>query len=320
MGGPYLEIVEASVSTTVQDLGRPGLEALGVPAGGPADPEGFFWANRLAANPPQAAALEATLTGLAVRLTVGTWVATTGAWHVSVDGQPRPPWAGFWLPAGALLRLRDFSGARAYLAVAGGIAVEPVLGSRSTNLLSGFGGGTGRALEAGDRLPFCAVPPPEAPGRVWRHPDPPRLPAVITLRLIWGPRHYRFADTAFARLLSSEYRVSPHSDRVGIRLEGPALPAVPDHGRQPSEAMPVGGLQVPPDGRPILLMPDRGTTGGYPLLACVASMDFARLGQLRPGHRVRFTAVPLALAQALRRARGRHEARRQPVVDPLGSP
>lgn len=278
-----IEVVRPGPLTTVQDLGRPGLAALGVPASGAADRLSFALANRLVGNPENAAALEMTFGGARLRFTRPAWIAVTGApvpW--TLDGRPHGCNAPCFAPAGATA---DFgvpaAGLRTYLAVRGGIAVEPVLGSRATDLLSGLGPpppAAGALLPLGeDAGEFHGVD-------VAAVPEPPAEPV---LRIVPGPRDDWFAPEALALLTSSRYEVTPQSNRVGVRLSGPPLPRSRT-GELPSEGMVTGALQLPPDGLPILFLADHPTTGGYPVIAVVAAADLPLAGQLRPGARLRF--------------------------------
>ena len=310
--GPWLEVIEPGLQTTVQDRGRPGHARLGVSAGGAADPLACALANRLAGNDTATAALEMTLVGATVRFEAPASIALAGAdMRAEIDGAPFPPFRSRAVPAGAVLKCgAALHGARAYLAVSGGIDLTPVLGSRSTHLPSRLGGFQGRALRRGDRLPLggpgAASPgDPEhfgvAGGPLMLRPEAlDRLAPRPVLRVTPGAQAERFDERARRLFAESEFTVSATSDRMGIRLDGPAIPT-PGDGRMPSEGMPLGAIQVPPDGAPILLFVDHQTTGGYPVIASVIAADVWRAGQLRPGARVRFeTVVPEAARAAYR--------------------
>ena len=262
--------------TTVQDLGRPGRAAEGIGRSGACDRVSAALANRLVGNPPEAALLEVTAGGLAVRADVGVWVALSGA---RCAGTPYA--APTWLPAGSTMRLgAPVSGLRSYLAVRGGIAVEPVLGSRSTDLLSGLGP---TPLVAGDVLPV---------GRADRWPgvdvapvaEPSAGELVVALRP--GPRADWFADDVHRTLATTSWEVTGDSNRVGLRLAGPVLTRQRD-GELASEGMVRGALQVPPSGQPVLFLADHPVTGGYPVVGYVADADVDRCAQLAPGQTVR---------------------------------
>jgi len=275
------EVLRAGLLTTVQDLGRPGYAALGVPRSGALDAPALRLANRLVGNPEGAAALESTLTGCALRCAVPVFAAVTGApGPVTVDGRPVPFGAPFAVPAGAVVELgAATTGLRGYLAVSGGFTVAPVLGSRSTDTLSGLGP---PPLRTGDRLPLGVPSGPPAPV----HATPARaISAWIELRLRRGPRDDWFTEPD--ALLDKDFSVSPTSNRVGARLLGEPLTRARS-GELASEGMVLGAVQVPPDGLPVVFLADHPTTGGYPVIGVVHPDDLALLAQARPGTIVRF--------------------------------
>ncbi|BCY10217.1 biotin-dependent carboxyltransferase family protein [Actinoplanes sp. L3-i22] len=281
-----LEVVRAGVRTTIQDQGRPGYAHLGVPRSGAVDAGALRLANRLAGNPPGAAGLEILLGGVRLRATRATTLAVTGApCDVTVGERPADPGLPLAVPAGALISIGQArAGLRIYLAAAGGIAVPPVLGSRSTDTLSGLG--PDRVLD-GDVLPLgpmIALPP-----GVDLAPYPPPA-AELRLRIWLGPRDDWFTADAIATMFRSVYRVSPESDRVGARLTGPALDRAVG-GELPSEGLVLGAIQVPANGQPLIFLADHPTTGGYPVIGVVDPADVDLLGQARPGLPVRFTPV-----------------------------
>ncbi|MCX4756440.1 biotin-dependent carboxyltransferase family protein [Kitasatospora purpeofusca] len=282
-----LVVVRPGPLTTVQDLGRRGVAHLGVPRAGAVDEPALRAANRLLGNGPGAAALETTLGGVAVRALRPLLVAVTGApCPVRVDGRPAAWGAPVPVPAGAVLDVgAATAGVRAYLAVAGGIAVPPVLGSRSADLLSGLGPAP---LSAGDRLPVGPRPPHRARPELVPLPAPPR---ELVLRLRLGPRADWFTPDALARLARDTYRVSPAANRIALRTEGPPLVRARD-GELPSEGMVLGAVQVPPDGLPVVFLADHPTTGGYPVVGVVPAADLAAAAQSRPGTPLRFTVLP----------------------------
>jgi antagonist of KipI len=304
-----VEILEAGVLTSVQDLrGRPDFRHLGVPTTGAADPFSAALANRLVGNEPEAALLEVTLAGLAIRfaspLIIGLAGADLGA---ELDGLPLAvPAARRVAPAAVLRFTRRRRGARAYLAVAGGLAVDAVLGSRSTDQRSRFGGADGRPVRAGDRLDV-------APDRLEERFDPALLEPELRRRaaaqiasdaplpLLPGPHPERLPPDAVSLLCGTRWRVGAEADRAGIRLDGASL-AHSGEAEVPSLALPLGAVQVPPDGRPIIMLADRPVTGGYPVIACVARVAVGRVAQLLPGDEVRFTPVSaLEAREELRR-------------------
>ncbi len=314
MNERYLHIDHPGLLATVQDRGRFGWEHVGIARGGAADLPSYLWANRLALNDDDASVLEMTLVGVRVTPSTNCWVATTGAVEIRVDGAERPSWAGFWLHAGSVLEVKKLDGARAYLALNGGIQVEPVLGSRSTNLESGFGGFEGRALRREDRLPLMPAVVHFGPRSVLRHPHPPRYAPPVVACVVLGPRQEAFGPEAPTVFLNSRFRISPRSNHVGLRLDGTPIPTAP-RGTRISEPMPIGGVQVTPAGQPIILLGGRGTIGGYPLLATVTTRSVWALGQGRPGDEVHFQQVAPAEARAATIALWRDAP--HPVTDSL---
>jgi biotin-dependent carboxylase-like uncharacterized protein len=300
-----LRVLAPGLLTTVQDGGRPGLRRLGVPSGGAADPPALRLANLLAGNPAGVAGLEITHAGPRLEVEAGSVrVALAGECAVAVEdaaGRTRPagPWSSLTLHRGDRLRLgRVSTGLRCYLAVAGGIAVPPVLGSAATDLRGGWGGLAGRALRAGDLLPLS----PTAPGggaEAGVEPPPWWSPGRA-VRAVPGPQDDHFTAAALDRLATAVWTVTPASDRTGLRLDGPEL----EHRGEAeivSDACLPGSVQVPGSRRPIVLLVDGGTTGGYPKIATVASADIGALGRLRPGATLRFELVDVATAERLRR-------------------
>ncbi|MBD9728465.1 biotin-dependent carboxyltransferase family protein [Streptomyces caniscabiei] len=281
-----LVVVRAGALTTVQDRGRPGHAHLGVPRSGALDAPAAALVNRLVGNSPDAAVLETTLTGCSVRPRSAVTVAVGGApGPVTVDGRPAPWGAPVRVPGGALLDIGPArSGVRGYLAVSGGVAVEPVLGSRSTDLLSGLGP---PPLTDGTVLPLGRPGRPHARVDVVPHPAPP---SELVLRVTPGPRDDWFTDTALRTLTGRPYAVSSASNRIGLRTEGPALERS-RAGELPSEGMVLGAVQVPPDGRPVVFLADHPTTGGYPVIAVVDPADLPGAAQATPGTPVRFVVV-----------------------------
>lgn len=279
-----LEVVRAGALTTVQDLGRPGHAHLGVPRSGALDTPALRLANRLVGNPEDAAGLETTVTGCTVRLSTAGTVAVTGARaDVRVDGIPASWGLPLFVAAGTTIEVGAASaGVRSYLAVAGGIAVPPVLGSRSRDTLAGLGP---PPLRDGDVLPVGA--PLGDPAAVDIAPYHAPLTAV-TLRIRRGPRDDWITDAGMDTLLSAAYTVSPTSNRVGARLSGPALERAVT-AELPSEGLVLGAVQVPADGQPLVFLADHPTTGGYPVVAVVHDADLPAVAQARPGTTVRFT-------------------------------
>jgi biotin-dependent carboxylase-like uncharacterized protein len=291
-----VEVLSAGPLTTIQDLGRPGHAAVGVGASGAADRGSLCLANRLVGNPEDAAGLELTYGGLRLRFEAAATIALTGApCPITVDTRAVGMDGPIAVRAGQQVIIGlPSEGVRTYVAVRGGIDVPPVLGSRSTDLLSRIGP---PVLESGTRLPIGR--------RVTGFPNvdiAPRRdgplgslgPAI--LRVLPGPRDDWFLPQALATLGESAYVVTSDSNRVGVRLDGPALKRAV-HEELPSEGMVSGALQVPPDGRPILFLTDHPVTGGYPVIAVVVAQDLDRAAQLRAGDAVRFRVAPTGPAR-----------------------
>ncbi|WP_327689892.1 biotin-dependent carboxyltransferase family protein [Streptomyces tubercidicus] len=279
-------VIRAGALTTVQDLGRPGHAHLGVPRAGALDAPAHRLANRLVGNPGSAATLETTLTGCAVRVRTATTVAVTGApCPVTLDGRPAPWGAPVRVPAGAVLDAGPAThGLRSYLAFAGGVDTEPVLGSRATDLLSGLGPDP---LSDGAVLPLGDPHGPPARADAVPHPGP--LPGLL-LPFLPGPRDDWFTETGLRTLTTGRFRVSPASNRIGLRTEGPPLERARS-GELPSEGMPLGALQVPPNGLPVLFLHDHPTTGGYPVIGVVPERCLAPAAQAVPGTPIRFVRM-----------------------------
>jgi antagonist of KipI len=289
-----VHVTRPGLLTTVQDHGRWGFQALGVSVAGPMDHVSHRLANAMVANPAGAATIEITLVGPELVFEDERLVCVAGAeYEVALDGEPVPATGTFVVKAGTTLRFgRRIHGTRAYLAVSGGFDTPPVLGSRATHLPSAMGGLAGRALVAGDRLP-C--------GPALKRPTQAALAGpfldlglgavpegTATLRVLPGPQSDHFTGGALDALQSAPYRIAPSSNRMGFRLDGPLL----THARGAntiSDATPLGTLQVPASGQPILLMADRPTSGGYPKLATVITADIGLAGQLGPGDTIAFS-------------------------------
>jgi biotin-dependent carboxylase-like uncharacterized protein len=258
--------------------------------------------NILVGNPQDAAALEISFLGPQIRIQTGVVLALTGAeMEADLDGKPVPWYQAFQARAGQLLDIRHCRrGMRGYLTVGGGLDVPVRLGSRSTSLAAGFGGLEGRPLRDGDLL---MVGPAAGLSARWAGCEAPRswlpgfdVPQII--RVVFGPQAEAFSEVGRHTFLTSVYAVSPSSDRMGCRLEGPAIEHV-GAADIISDWIPPGGIQVPGNGKPIVLLADRQTTGGYTKIATVIGPDLPKLAQLRPGEALRFEAVSVQEAQAL---------------------
>ena len=292
-----MRVVLGGPSTTVQDLGRRGVQRDGVPECGAMDTIAARIANLLVGNEENTAVLESTLAGPALLFDNEAVVALGGGdFGATLGGEPVAPWHAFPVPPGATLALGNArSGCRAYIAIAGGIDVPPVLGSRSTYTPARFGGFEGRPLRAGDVLRVNDVPVPHLRRALTATLRPqPRT----TIRLIAGEHQSLLDDVSRAALFGEALHVSPRSDRMGYRLAGAPLTLCAPV-ELLSAGVTIGTLQLPPGGDPILLMADHQTTGGYPVLGHVAAVDLGAVAQLRPGDPIRFTAVSLDEAQRL---------------------
>ena len=301
----HITVIKPGWLTTVQDLGRYGYQQYGVPVSGAMDRRAFIIANRLVGNRDSDAGLEITVKGPELLFEREAVIAVTGAdLTPSVNGIGIPLWTSVLVEPGSRLTFgARRAGARGYLAIAGGIDVPIVLGSRSTHTYSRTGGMKGRTLAQGDVL-ISGAPAPHAWATIGRT-LPERLRPVYarftTLRILPGPQCSAFAEHALERLTSSPYRLSNQSDRMGYRLGGPKI-AHAGAREWISEGTAMGALQVPLDGQPILLMADRHTTGGYPKIAVVISMDLHLAAQLMPGETVQFRTTTLPEAHALMKA------------------
>jgi len=292
-----IEILDPGFLSTVQDAGRYSWLRYGVPPSGPLDAAAFQAANALVGNAPGAAGLEITWTGPALRLTRDALIAVCGAeFELWAGRRAVPTWHSVVLRAGEVLRFGARSnGARSYLAVDGGIALSPYLGSQATYLPGRFGGMEGRALRAGDCLPLHPgqFDPFAAAGTRWSPSLRPPYSSNPILRVILGPQREAFTEEGIAAFLSSPYTLSATSDRMGARLQGRAI-AHTGKGSSISDGVIAGCIQVPPDGQPIVMLADHQSTGGYPKIAVVLQADLPLLAQLLPGDQVLFQAFDSA--------------------------
>ncbi|MGZ9851019.1 5-oxoprolinase subunit C family protein [Limosilactobacillus ingluviei] len=296
----YLQILKPGIQTTVQDAGRPQHQRDGFPESGSIDQGAARVANLLVGNAEQAAVLEFSLLGPTIEFSAPTFIALTGAeFATDLNGEPLAANRCWQVQAGDVLTIGNATKGRVgYLAVAGGIQTQPVLGSRSTTMRLHLGGLNGQALAAGDLLPVKrqAV----LPSYFHRHLPAERLPEQATpaeIRLLKGPQWDWFDKATQTALVDSEYEISNQADRMGYRLTGPKL-TVPERSLL-STATVRGALQVPANGQPIVLLADRQTTGGYPIIAVVATVDLGYFAQCQPGQKVRFKLIDLPTAQTL---------------------
>ncbi len=297
-----IEIKKAGLLTSIQDLGRFGYQRDGLPVGGAMDPYAFQIANLLVGNRPNEAALEITLTGPHLKFHGEHLVALCGGdFAPRLNGSPVPQWQ--------TLRIRDgdelvigaaSSGCRAYLAVGGGLRVPQVLGSASTLMRAKIGGWQGRALVNGDIIPTNnmgkAVLPRGVRSRSLAHDWRPLYAGHARVRVMLGPQEDAFTEKGLNTFLRAKYTVTANSDRMGYRLQGPPVEHR-DGADIISDAVPLGGVQVPPNGQPILLMADRQPTGGYTKIGTVISADIPKVAQLVPGQTISFERTTLKEAQ-----------------------
>jgi biotin-dependent carboxylase-like uncharacterized protein len=296
-----IRIQDPGPQTTVQDLGRPGQLRYGIPPSGPMDVRSLVIANRLVGNADNAAGLECTLLGPRFTVETACAIAVTGAEApITVNGQPAPSWTTLPLVPGDAVRIAAArAGVRIYVAFSGGLDVPPALGSRSTYLRGRLGGVEGRALRRDDLLRLFPAPPPAV--RRVTDADLPVFETEPEIRVVLGPQAERFTAEGIAALLGNPYEMLPQSDRMGARLTGPRIAHARGHDII-SDGIALGSIQVPGDGQPIVLLVDRQSTGGYTKVATVGSFDIGRIGQVKPGQRLRFKAVDVAEAHRLRHA------------------
>ena len=296
-----LKVLAPGLHTTVQDLGRAGYQAIGVPVSGALDGVNLQLANALAGNPPGAPALEVLISGPVFEVAADTMrvaLAGPGA-SLAIGAEKARVDAG---QSVTLLRgqvIEVVAGRRSaccYLAVEGGIAVPLVLGSASTYVRAAIGGLEGRALRQGDFMPLAMARASDRPELRLSSPSPATGDQPI--RVVLGPQQEYFTEEAVNALLDGEFRISQSADRMGMRLDGPLLQL--SRGWDiVSDAIMTGAIQVPGSGQPILLLADHQTTGGYPKIATVISVDLPVVGRRRPGDTLRFAAVTVEAAEAL---------------------
>lgn len=298
MSGMLIEVIRPGLCDLVMDAGRPGWARAGVPAGGAADPAALAAANRLVGNRPDAPGIEIVARGPQLLFPRGGVIALTGAPFRAARAAGL---AAGWnqtlvLAAEEILRLGEpVQGYRCWLAVRGGLAVVPVLGSASTLPQAGWGGHAGRPLRVGDRLFGEAA---EGGVHLLRA-QPPALDETAPLRVVAGPQTAALSDAGLAAFFGGQFRVDAASDRRGIRLTGPTVAGTGSS--LPTQGVLPGAIQVPPDGQPIILAWDGPVTGGYPVVATVIGADLPRLAQLRPGDAVHFATLSVDAARAARR-------------------
>lgn len=293
-----ITVLHPGLLTTVQDLGRTGYQQLGVPVAGAVDPRSAMVANILAGNSDGEAVLECTVMGPQLRFDAAAVIAITGGdLGPAIDGVLAKNYAALRVAAGQTLHfIGPKSGCRAFIAVAGGLEIPEVMGSRSTYMKGKIGGYQGRKLEKGDVLPL------RRPGTEPKHLENRSIAPEFrprpeyTLRVVLGPQDDAFTAAGVETFLTGQYAVTAQFDRMGCRLEGPAV-AHKASGDIISDGIAFGAIQIPASGQPIVMLSDRQTTGGYTKIANVISADFRILGQLKSGDQVRFEQVGIAAAQ-----------------------
>ncbi|MBI4482705.1 MAG: biotin-dependent carboxyltransferase family protein [Acidobacteria bacterium] len=302
------KVLKSSLLTSVQDLGRFGYQQFGVPVSGAMDSFALRLGNLLVENPPDAAGLEITLAGPDLLVCTDLVLAFTGGdLQPQIDGEPAPLWQSLRVSVNSVVSFgHRVRGARAYLTVAGGLRVPPVLGSMSTDLRTPLGGYEGRPLRKGDALEMGspAVALSELLGRkvrveaLWEYARPHEL------RVVLGPQDDCFPPESLQKFLTESFTIAPQSNRQGYRLEGPEILSHPG-AELISDAIPLGAVQVPSGGKPILLLADRQSVGGYPKIAVVISSDLHKAAQLATGDEIRF--LPVSLEEAHRLLRQQEE-------------
>lgn len=295
-----IRILKAGMMTTVQDLGRTGYQSQGFPVAGVMDVRSFKIANLLLDNPENEAVLEFTLIGPTLEFTAETLIAITGGdFQPTINGSPAPMYTAIYINKGDVLKFGSArTGSRGYIAFSSYLKIPVVMGSRCTNMKSSIGGFKGRKLQDGDYISF----------RIKRRYLPFFLSRTleldefdqedVVLRVVLGPQDDMFGKQGIETFLNSEYTVTSDFDRMGCRLEGPFIPRK-EAADMISDGIAFGSVQVPAHGKPIILLADRQTTGGYPKIATVASVDIPWLVQRKTDHKIRFKAISVQEAQRL---------------------
>lgn len=298
-----LGILYAGPMSTVQDAGRFGYRRFGVPVSGAADEDAYRLANLLVGNAGDEAVIESTLAGPTVEFFGDCVVCATGAQFAPhLNGARIDMYRAIRCRAGDVLEMgAATAGCRGYLAVMGGIDVPMVMGSRATYARAGLGGYEGRVLKDGDELPIGAHGTVPRGISLW-HIRPPVYDTCVTLRAIRGPQDHLFKQEGIEAFFGTEFLVDTRADRMGARLVGATVSHLGD-GNIISDGVSAGAVQVPGDGRPIVMLADAQTTGGYAKIAHVAAVDLPRAAQLRPGDRIRFSSIGVEEAQTAYRAR-----------------
>jgi antagonist of KipI len=294
---PAIEVKKPGLLTTVQDLGRYGFQKLGMVVGGAMDPFSLMVGNLLVGNDERAAGLEITMIGPELTFMADSVICITGGdLQPYLNLEPIPMWKAVPVSKHSVLTFgRAVSGCRAYLTIRGGIEVPAVMGSRSTYLRAQLGGYLGRALMKGDILctsAGCKTPKNAGIGRRLNPKYIPKYQNEITLRVIMGPQAHYFSDSAINTFLTSTFTVTSQADRMGLRLTGPLITSK-GKTEMISDPIPMGAIQIPQSGEPIILLADRQTTGGYPKIGVVISADIPKVAQAKPGDTIRFSSITL---------------------------
>jgi len=292
------EVLSPGFLTTVQDEGRFGHRSIGMPIAGALDQYSYRVANLLVGNDRNAACLEITFLGPTLKVLGSAMIALTGgAFQATLNDKPLPQWQAVEVKENDIITVSQVAtGFRGYLAVAGGFDVPSVMGSRSTYLRGKIGGFEGRPLQAGDKLKI-GLPLQDAQpytGKLIPSEYIPKYDAsgIVTLRVIMGPQEDCFSQKGLQDFLMSTYTVTSESDRMGCRLEGtPVEHLSKDHAQIISDGIPLGAVQIPGDGMPIIMLADGQTTGGYPKIATVCTVDLPLVSQCKPGDKVHFLEI-----------------------------
>lgn len=295
-----IKVLNPGLLTTVQDTGRFGYQKIGISPSGALDQTALKTANILVGNPVGEAGLEMTMLGATLEFTEKNYIAATGGdFQPMLNGQPMPLYTAVCVTAGSTLSFGAAkTGCRTYLAFAGGLDVPDVMGSKSTNLKCGFGGYQGRRLLSGDEIPFVS-PAMELRFPMLRKlkvPDDPE--EIVTLRVIPGPQDDAFTEQGLSTFFGGIYEVTNKCDRMGCTLEGPAV-EYKSKADIISDGIPLGAVQIPSSGKPIVMLADRQTTGGYTKIGTVISTDLPQFVQRKVGQKVRFAPITMKEAQRL---------------------
>ena len=296
-----LQIIQSGPMTLVQDRGRSGYQQLGVSVSGAVDVDALDIGNRLVGNDMNAAGLEVMLGGLVVRFSESTMFALTGAdTSATLDSVPVTANVSYVAHSDAELQMGIANnGMRAYLAVAGGVGTPSILGSRSTHITSAIGGSQGGKVIEGDVLPLGDASSKSISGKVFEAESRDTIAQGLNIRILLGPQDNEFSLVGIETLLDSTYSVTDQSNRQGLRLDGPVIESKSGRYDIISDAVVNGSIQVPGDGKPIILLADRQTTGGYAKIATVATVDLSKLGQVTPGTNISFVSISIEEAQVL---------------------